>query len=81
MGLLSKLLTSPVAGPLSGAIWVMQKVAEAAEGELYDPARIRAALDELERAVDAGEIDEATYDAAEELLMQRLAKSSARGTT
>ena len=72
MGLLRTLLTAPVSAPMSGALWATSKVAEAAEAYFYDPAHIRRQLDELERAVEAGEIDEATYDAAEEVLMARL---------
>lgn len=79
MGLLRKLLTAPISAPVAGALWITSKVTEAAEAEVYDPVRIRATLDELERAVDAGEIDEDTYDAAEELLMARLADAAARG--
>lgn len=79
MGLLRKLLTAPVSAPLSGALWVTSKVTEAAEAELYDPARIRQQLDRLEQAVEAGEISEESYDAAEELLMARLAEAAARG--
>lgn len=73
MGLLRKLITAPVTGPLAGALWVTEQVAIAAEAEHYDPARLRRALDELEQAVDQGLIDEAEYDAAEDILLQRLA--------
>ncbi|HBT02054.1 gas vesicle protein GvpG [Salipiger marinus] len=76
MGLLRKLITAPVTAPLAGAIWVTKQVAIAAEAEHYDPARLRRALDDLEQAVDQGLIDEAEYDAAEHVLLQRLAHAA-----
>ena len=81
MGLLSKLLTLPVAGPMRGALWVAGQVHDAATAELNDPAAIRAALTELERRLEAGEIDEETYEAEEEALLDRLdaAHAAARG--
>ena len=72
MGLLRKLLTAPVTAPLGGALWVIGKVAEAAQGEFHDPVRIRRALEDLEAELEAGRIDEATYEAAEEILLERL---------
>lgn len=78
MGLLRKLLLAPVTAPLDGALWVTMKVAEAAEQEFLDPAAIRRQLDQLERALDRGEIDEDTYDTLEDALMTRLAMAAER---
>lgn len=72
MGLLTSLLTLPVAGPIKGALWVMEQVHEAAEAEFYDPGAIKRALVVLERQLDAGEIDEETFEQAEALLLDRL---------
>ena len=72
MGLLTSLLTLPVAGPIKGALWVMRQVHEAAEAEFYDPGAIKRALVALERQLDAGEIDEETFEQAEALLLDRL---------
>jgi hypothetical protein len=72
MGLLTSLLTLPVAGPIKGALWVMGQVHEAAEAEFYDPGAIKRALVTLERQLDAGEIDEETFEEAEALLLDRL---------
>ena len=72
MGLLRKLLTAPISAPLSGAIWIVSKVAEAADTEFHDPVRIRRALEDLEAELEAGRIDEATYEVAEEILLGRL---------
>lgn len=72
MGLLRRLLFSPVTAPADTALWVARKVHETAERELNDPAAIRRALVELEGQLLAGEIDDETYDAAEHDLLSRL---------
>lgn len=72
MGLLSKLLLLPIKGPFDGALWVTQKVAEAAEQELNDPASLRKRLKLLEAELVAGRITDDEYDAAEEEILQRL---------
>jgi hypothetical protein len=71
MGLLTGLLTLPLA-PVRGAAWVLEQVLEEAEAQLYDPRRIRAELAEAERALEAGELDEETYEAIEHELLGRL---------
>jgi len=72
MGLLSKLLLLPVKGPFDGAMWVTQKVTEAAENELNDPSTLRKRLKLLELELVAGRITEDEYDAAEEEVLERL---------
>ena len=67
-----RLLTLPVSGPIAGALWVADRVREAAEAETSDPAAIRRALVALERALEAGEIGEEAYDAREAELLDRL---------
>lgn len=78
MGLLTSLLTLPVSGPIKGALWVMQQVHEAAEAEYYDPAAIKKALVTLEKQLEAGEIDEETFEQAEDLLLDRLEAAGRR---
>lgn len=72
MGLLFKLLTLPVLGPIEGVAWIAKKVAEHADKELFDAEKVRGRLMELELLYDAGEINEAEYQAAEEVLLGRL---------
>jgi len=72
MGLIRSLLTLPVSGPMQGSLWLARKIHETAESEINDPVAIRRALGSLEADLEAGRIDEATYDAAEEVLMTRL---------
>ncbi|MFE1804628.1 gas vesicle protein GvpG [Streptomyces sp. NPDC059533] len=71
MGLLSALLTAPLA-PVRAVVWVAQRVADRAEEEYYDPAPVWAALAELEARLRRGEIDQETFDRAEDELLDRL---------
>ena len=45
--------------------------------EMLDPARIETALRALERRLDAGEIDEAAFEAEETALLEELAQMRA----
>ena len=72
MGLLTKVLTFPVSGPVKGLFWVAEKIAERAEDELYDPKKIQGKLMELELMLDLGEITEEAYMEAEEELLELL---------
>jgi DNA/RNA-binding domain of Phe-tRNA-synthetase-like protein len=71
MGLITGLITLPLA-PLRGVVWVVEKVAEAAEAEMYDERKIHRQLNELEIALEMGEIDDEQFVAAEEDLLDRL---------
>ena len=53
MGLITGLVTLPLA-PVRGVAWIAEKLAEEAERELYDEARITRELAELEMAVERG---------------------------
>lgn len=71
MGLVGGILTLPLA-PAKGLVWVFEQVVAEAEAQYYDPARIRAELAEAEAALEAGEMDEETYEALERELLDRL---------
>jgi hypothetical protein len=71
MGLITGILTLPLA-PVRGVAWVAEKVAEQAESELYDEKRIMVELAELERAKNAGEIDEEQFNRYVDELLERL---------
>ena len=77
MGLLTGLLTLPAA-PLRGVIAVANQVKEQAESEYYDPARIRAELDEVARMRDRGELTDDEAVAWEDALIERLMISNQR---
>jgi hypothetical protein len=72
MGIIGKLLTLPLTGPLDGAMWIAEKLLEQAENEIYDEGKVRAKLMELEMLLDLGDISEETYMAAEDELLERL---------
>jgi len=72
MGLLGKLLTLPVMGPIKGLMWIAEKVVEQAEREAYNEDNVRGQLMELELHLDLGEITEEEYAVAEEELLARL---------
>jgi hypothetical protein len=72
MSILTKILTLPVMGPISGVTWVAEKMSEHAEHEIYDEAAVRGKLMELELRLDLEEISEADYLETEEFLLSRL---------
>ena len=71
MGLFTGLLLLPLA-PLRGTIWIAEKLAEYAEGELSSEASVRRLLVEAEMALDAGELTETEFEAVEDELLERL---------
>ncbi|WP_328897715.1 gas vesicle protein GvpG [Streptomyces sp. NBC_00236] len=75
MGLLSGVLLLPLA-PVRGVVWVSDRLIDAAEAELYDPAVIRTQLAELNRALDDGEIDVTRFEREEERLLDILDRKS-----
>jgi len=72
MGILTKILTLPVMGPINGVTWIAEKMLEHAEAEIYDEGAVRGKLIELELRFDLGEISEADYLEAEDALLARL---------
>ena len=75
MGVLGSKLTAPVLGPIRGLLWLARTIEEQASAELYDPDKILGELTELELALDLRQIDLAEYEAAEDVLLQRLRES------
>ncbi|MEV8340047.1 gas vesicle protein GvpG [Streptomyces niveus] len=75
MGLLSGVLLLPLA-PVRGVVWISDRLVDAAEAELYDPAVIRVQLAELNRSLDDGEIDLARFEREEERLLDILDRKS-----
>lgn len=59
-------------GPVKLLAWTAQQVLDVAERELHDEASIQDGLARLNHAFDAGEIDEAEFNAAEDVLIARL---------
>lgn len=78
--MLLKLLSLPLTAPVHATVWLAGEIHGAAERELNDPARLRAELTQLERALEAGEIDETTFEEREEVLIIAL-QAARRGET
>jgi hypothetical protein len=71
MGLITGILGLPLA-PLRGTVWVAEQVRQQAEDEYYDPARIRAQLEDVDRARASGELTDDEATALEDELVERL---------
>ncbi|WP_328540279.1 gas vesicle protein GvpG [Streptomyces sp. NBC_00344] len=77
MGLLSAVVLLPLA-PVRGVVWVADRLTEAADRELHDPAVIRAQLGALNRAFDDGDISEEQFEREEERLLDLLERRDRR---
>ena len=77
MGLIGALLKLPLA-PVTGTVWVAERIQEQAEAEYYDEGAIQEQLREVDEARHAGTIDEADAAAAEDALLERLLEGRAR---
>jgi chorismate mutase len=77
VGLITGLLTLPLA-PVRGTVWVAEQVRKQAEEELYDPARIRAQIAEIDRRRSTGEISDEEATAWEDELVDRLVAGQSR---
>ena len=71
MGLITGLLTLPIA-PLRGVAAVAEQVRRQAEEELYDPAKIRQQLEQVDRLRAEGAIGDDEATAWEDELVERL---------
>jgi gluconate kinase len=71
MGLITGILGLPLA-PLRGTIAAAEQVHKQAEREFYDPAKIRAQLEEIERMRSTGALTDDQATAWEDELVERL---------
>lgn len=71
MGLLSGIVGLPLA-PLRGTVAIAEQVLRQAEEEYYDPARIRAELEEVARLREDGTLTDDEATAWEDELVERL---------
>jgi hypothetical protein len=72
MGIISKILLFPIAGPVAGIRWSLEKVQTVVETELTDDTAIKRDLMELQMLLELGDIDDAEYVAREARLMEQL---------
>lgn len=77
MGLISAILGAPLA-PLRGTVAVAEQVLQQAEEAYYDPAAIRAELEDVDRRRRSGELDDAEATAWEDALVERLIEGQQR---
>ena len=71
MGLVTGLLGLPLL-PVRGVAWLAGQILEQAEEQFYDPARIRAQLEQVDEARRSGELTEEECVEIENELLQRL---------
>jgi gas vesicle protein GvpG len=71
MGLLTGLVTLPLA-PLRGVVAVAEQVRRQAEEAYYDPAAIRAELDDVEAQRASGQLSDEEATMREDELIDRL---------
>jgi hypothetical protein len=72
MGILGRILTFPVLGPIDGVLWVARQIEQQANAERWDEGKVVSALTELELELDLHHIYLETYDARENVLLQQL---------
>ena len=72
MGILGRLLTLPVLGPIDGVLWIARTIEEQANAERWDESKVTGALAELELDLDLGKIDLEEYEAREAALLEQL---------
>ncbi|HJR41924.1 MAG TPA: gas vesicle protein GvpG [Gemmatimonadaceae bacterium] len=72
MGLLTTILFFPVAGPVAGIRWSLEKVQRVVQDEITDDSGIKEELMELQMLLELGDIDDAEYVERERVLMERL---------
>lgn len=73
------LVTGVLLGPVKLVTWTADQILQAAEAQLYDERAITAALARLNDDYDRGMIDQDTFEAAEDELMERLEAARIRG--
>lgn len=71
MGLVTGLLGLPLL-PVRGVMWLAEQILDQAEEQFYDPARIRAQLEQVDEARRSGELTEDECAEIENELLQRL---------
>lgn len=72
MGILTRILASPVVGPIQGLLWLARTVEQQIQAEGDSEDKVRAELMELELRLDLGEIGTDEYEAREAELLRRL---------
>ncbi|AOJ06476.1 gas vesicle protein GvpG [Burkholderia mayonis] len=67
------ILDNLLAAPIKGMFWIFEEIAQAAEDEtIADVEMTKAALVDLYRELESGQIDEAAFEAREQTLLDHL---------
>lgn len=66
------LIDNIFSAPAKGFMNILKVIHDEAHNELYNPEKIRQELMQLQVALEMNEITEEQYDAAEEVLLDRL---------
>ena len=77
MGLITGILGLPLA-PLRGTVGIAEQIRQQAEEEFYDPARIRAQLEQIAQQRAEGELTDDEATAWEDELVERLMVGATR---
>ncbi len=64
--------------PIKGLVWLGKRVQDAAEGEVYDPNKIKESLLDLQERQIAGEIAPGDFEREEDRLLQLLEAAQRR---
>ncbi|MEL7146720.1 MAG: gas vesicle protein GvpG [Bacteroidota bacterium] len=67
-----------IMAPIKGIYSLVRVIHDQMEEELYDPDKIQQELMQLQLQFEMDQIDEETYDAQEEALLERLSESKRR---
>ena len=79
MGLLSTLLTLPVA-PIKGVIWLGEVIQDQVEQKLHDPANVRRELEQIDEAAAAGELGHGEKAEAQQAVVDRMVRPAGAET-
>ncbi|MGI5391212.1 gas vesicle protein GvpG [Streptomyces sp. CA-251251] len=80
---MSGLLLLPLA-PVRGTVWIADHLLQEARRQAHDPRVVQTRLAALNRALDEGAIDEATFEREEDRLLsllERTARPAGRAAT
>lgn len=72
MGVLTKLLLLPIAGPAQGLMFILEQIKERVDAEQLDEGMVEDELVALSLRHELGEVEDADYELWEDGLLERL---------
>lgn len=70
--MLMKVLLAPITGPISGVVWIAEKIQERTNTEFDAQENLHKRLLSLQLAFDLGEISEEEFEAEEEEILLKI---------